>query len=126
MLVPLLAILAMCILMVSFLGIVKLSTTKENVKQYAREYMLEMESVGYLSAASKTALQQKLTGVGVTGIDFSGTTCTEVGYGSPIYLNIQYSIPYFSLNTDENDLLKFFFEATTFADEVHMESTAKN
>lgn len=81
-------ILAMTVVMLSYLENVALIHQKEEVGQLARKYILRMETVGYLTTSDKTALCQELETMGVTGINLEGTTVNAVSYGAPIVLYI--------------------------------------
>ena len=81
-------ILAMTVVMLSYMECVSLIHGKTEVNQLARKYILRMETVGYLTAEDKTALCQELDSMGVTEIDLSGTTLSQTSYGAPIYLQI--------------------------------------
>ena len=108
MLVPILVVLAISILMVSFLHILSLISLKENVKEIARKYILEMETKGYLSAESELKMRQELMSIGMTDIALNGTTYTDVGYGNEIHLYISGNLPTKTLDTagaDETVLL---------------------
>lgn len=83
-----LCILAMTVVMLSYMDNVSLLHQKAEVGQVARKYILRMETVGYLTPSDRTALQQELTSLGVTEIDLEGTTLYEMSYGSPITLEI--------------------------------------
>ena len=61
---------------------------KWGMRQVAREYMLIMETEGYLKPADQAALKAELEGYGLYNISFSGTTTSEVNYGDRIYLCI--------------------------------------
>ncbi len=121
----LLVILAAAIVMSAFLSIMRLASIHEEVKQLARKYMLEMETVGYLSAGSCTQLEHQLMDIGVINIDFNGTSFDEVTYGAPISLNISCTIPYERLNM-QGDLMEFFFEGAEYDITVSKMSTAKH
>ena len=81
-------ILAMTVVMLSYMESVTLIHQKEDVSQLARKYILRMETVGYLTVSDRTALCQELEAMGVTGINLEGTTLNEVSYGAPIVLYI--------------------------------------
>ncbi len=81
-------ILAMTVVMLSYMGNVALIQQKTAVSQLARKYILRMETVGYLTEQDKTALRQELMEIGVTEVDFSGSTLRETTYGAPIVLRI--------------------------------------
>ncbi len=58
------------------------------MRQTAREYLLIMETEGYLTAADQSALIADLKSEGLYNISISGTTTREVNYGDRIYLKI--------------------------------------
>lgn len=58
------------------------------MRQTAREYMLIMETEGYLPAVDQTALIAELESYGLYNISLSGTTMREVNCGDRIYLKI--------------------------------------
>ncbi len=82
-------ILAMTVVMLSYMESVSLIQQKTEVSQLARKYILRMETVGYLTSDDATLLRQELAALGVTEISFSGTTLSEVSYGMPITLCIR-------------------------------------
>lgn len=84
----LLCILAMTIVMTTFLSLVQLVNQKTMVSQLARNYVLRMETVGYLKAEDEAALRQELEGYGITEISLEGTTRNPVAYGAEITLCI--------------------------------------
>lgn len=92
----------------------------------SRKYMLTMETMGYLDAASRTSLMQDLSDLQVTDIDLTGSTMTDAGYGNAVYLQITCKLPIEQLNMDGNDMLRFFFEDGTIPIRVRRMSTAKN
>lgn len=84
-----LCILAMTIVMLSYMNSVQLIQQKTEVSQLARKYILRMETVGYLTSRDRAALTQELYAVGVTNVDYSGSTMNSVSYGVPITLQIR-------------------------------------
>ena len=72
---------------------------KWRMNQVAREYMLLMETEGYLTAEDKAELIKELEECGLYNISLSGTTVSEVGYGNRIYLKIS--------GTYDNNVLRF-------------------
>lgn len=60
-----------------------------NLDMLAREYILKMESVGYLSAEDEKSLRDKLQTIGIRSVDLTGTTLSKVGYGKEIKLCIK-------------------------------------
>ncbi len=81
-------ILAMTVVMLSYMKNVSLLQQKTEVGQLARKYILRMETVGYLQPDDKNALWQELDTMGVTEINLEGTTMHVAAYGSPITLCI--------------------------------------
>ena len=84
-----LCMLAMTVVMLAYMGNVRLINTKAAVNQIARKYILRMETTGQLTAADRIALGQELESVGVTEVNLAGTTEDRVGYGETIVLMIQ-------------------------------------
>ena len=82
-------ILAMTVVMLSYMDSVELIQQKSQVGQLARKYILRMETVGCLTVEDRTALTQELFDLGVTEIDYADTTVSEVPFGEPITLRIQ-------------------------------------
>ena len=58
------------------------------MRQTAREYLLIMETEGYLKPADQSALIADLQSEGLYNVSISGTTTREVNYGDRIYLKI--------------------------------------
>ena len=69
-----LCILALTALMISYMENVQLIAKKAEVGQLARCYLLKMETVGYLAAQDQTQLTAELENLGMTGIDYEGST----------------------------------------------------
>lgn len=84
-----LCILAMTVVMLAYMDSVWLIHRKAEVSQIARQYILRMETVGYLTEADRIALRQELDEAGVTEVELSGTTMTPVTYGDMITLEIR-------------------------------------
>ena len=115
-------VIAAVILITVFFGLYQIL----RLKQISRKYMLTMETMGYLDAASRTSLMQDLSDLQVTDIDLTGSTMTDAGYGNAVYLQITCKLPIEQLNMDGNDMLRFFFEDGTIPIRVRRMSTAKN
>ena len=77
-----------CAFLVIIFGAFSGISDKWGMRQTAREYMLIMETEGYLPAADQTALIAELESYGLYNISLSGTTMREVNYGDRIYLKI--------------------------------------
>lgn len=125
-LLSLMVIIAFAIMVTSFIDLTKIVSYKENIKQISRSYMLEMETVGYLSAGSRATLLQELADMHLQDIDLSGTTQVSVGYGNDIVLSVKGSIPTQKLNLSSDDMLSFFFDSAAVNIEIYMQSTAKH
>ena len=77
-----------CAFLVIVFGAFSGVSDKWGMRQVAREYMLIMETEGYLNATDQAALKAELESYGLYNISFSGTTTREVDYGERIYLCI--------------------------------------
>lgn len=88
MLVMMINMVVMCAFLVIIFGTFSGISDKWGMRQTAREYMLIMETEGYLPAADQSALIAELQGYGLYNISLSGTTTSEVNYGDRIYLRI--------------------------------------
>lgn len=83
-----LCILALTALMISYMENVQLIAKKAEVGQLARCYLLKMETVGYLAAQDQMQLTAELENLGMTGIDYEGSTLNPAGYGNDVVLQI--------------------------------------
>lgn len=81
-------ILAMAVVMLSFLENIKMIQQKSDVDQIARRYILRMESTGGLTGEDRILLTEELDRMGITQISLEGTTPAEAGYGTAIVLQI--------------------------------------
>lgn len=88
MLVMMINMVVMCAFLVIIFGAFSGISDKWGMRQTAREYMLIMETEGYLPAADQAALIVELESYGLYNISLSGTTMREVNYGDRIYLKI--------------------------------------
>ena len=75
--------------LISFAGCVKLINTKSAVSQIAREYILKMETDGYLAEADKNEMLEDLSRAGLGDITLGNTDLNPVGYGSRVTLEIK-------------------------------------
>lgn len=82
-------ILAMTVVMLSFMQCVALIQQKTGVNQLARKYILKMETVGFLTGRDQTLLCGELEQLGVEDIRLDESTLQQVNYGDPITLTIQ-------------------------------------
>ena len=81
--------LAMTVLMLYYMDNVWLIHQKTAVSQIARQYILKMETVGYLAEEDRIRLGQELEVAGVTELELTGTTMSPVAYGDIITLEIK-------------------------------------
>lgn len=88
MLVMMINMVVMCAFLVIIFGAFSGISDKWGMRQTAREYMLIMETEGYLPTEDQTALIAELESYGLYNISLSGTTMREVNYGDRIYLKI--------------------------------------
>ena len=88
-----------CAFLVIIFGAFSGVSNNWGMRQAAREYMLIMETEGYLKPADQAALKAELESYGLYNISFSGTTTREVNYGDRIYLRIS--------GTYDDNLLSF-------------------
>ncbi|MBP5281079.1 MAG: hypothetical protein J6Z22_01120 [Lachnospiraceae bacterium] len=85
----LLCILGMIAVMVTFMDCVALVNRKTMVGQIARNYVLKMETVGYLTPVDEEALLRELAALEIDEVSLAGTTRTPVEYGAEITLSIR-------------------------------------
>jgi len=86
MLVLLLEMIIVCAMLVVIFGAFAGISNKWGMRQVAREYLLIMETEGYLSSTNQANLIAELEGYGLYNISLSGTTTSEVEYGERIYI----------------------------------------
>lgn len=84
-----LCILAMTVMMLSYMECTELIHQKTMAGQLARKYILRMETVGYLTEADSLALCGELKEIGVTQACLTGSTFQRAGYGTPVTLCIK-------------------------------------
>ena len=121
----LLLVLAITLLVLVYLDFMWVFNIKEDVKQLSREYMLRVETVGYLTPQDEAALRRDLEALGVKDISLAGsTTGTAAGYGNRVTLVISCTIPGETLNMN-GDLLRAAFEGKDWPVKVERVSTAK-
>ena len=89
MLVLLLEMIIVCAMLVVIFGAFAGISDKWGMRQVAREYLLIMETEGYLSSTDQANMIAELESYGLYNISLSGTTTSEVEYGDRIYLCIR-------------------------------------
>lgn len=119
------SLLAMSLVMLSMFSCAHMLQMKSDVGQVCRQYLLRMETVGYLSAEDKQKMAEELTQLGVTQISFCDTTCTPVNYGDEIILHIQGKIKG-EISDDAQGLFQRGLQEKEFRLEERKTSTAKH
>lgn len=89
MIVALLGIVITTALLTIIISLFANISDKWSIRQEARETMLVMETEGYLTSDEQKRLLSSLEDLGLSNISLDGTTMSEVGYGSDIFLNIK-------------------------------------
>lgn len=118
-------LLTVAILTLSCLYILQVASLKEDIRQIARGYVLEMETVGYLTPESRSALILELGNKKLTNIDLAGSSFSAVGYGNDIVLSIKGTLSSRVLDTSAGDMLSFLFVDDGWDISVYLQSTAK-
>lgn len=88
MLLFLMSMVLLCAFLVIVLGAFSSIDHKWAMRQTAREYLLIMETEGYLNSADQVTLIEELESHGLYNISLTGTTTSQVNYGDRIYLCI--------------------------------------
>lgn len=88
MLPVLLGIAAISVLSLMYLSYMSDYDKKEAADQLAREYILRMETEGYLSLSEAYSFVSDLNSLGFEEISLSGTTMSDAGYGNQITLMV--------------------------------------
>jgi hypothetical protein len=120
-----LMLLAFTILMVGFMDVMALIDRKTQISQLSRKVMLEMETTGYLSGEERTRFLAALEELGLTKVDLSGSTVSEVGYGNSITLSVKGMIVGGGLRL-EGGLFSGILEDREYEFREKLVSTAKN
>lgn len=118
-------ILAMSIVVTAYLECTGLMLKKLEISQLSRQYILKMETEGYLDEQSRQSLLQELQELGMQNIDLSGTTLYSVSYGEKIMLKIKGTVSTRTVGEGEEVWNGGFLEGRTVVEETRM-STAKN
>lgn len=118
-------VIAMTVLMLAYMGSVRLLNSKSQIDQIARKYILRMETVGYLTANDRLEMTQELVALGATELDYTGSTLEQVDYGSTISLVIHGKIPGQAAVTGSG-LFDTMQEIAWYEFEERKISTAKN
>ncbi len=81
-------VLALTVVMTSFIRCMALLQDKSDIRGCARDYILRMETVGFLNGTDRRELIEELGEIGLEEISLDGTTMNEVPYGAPVTLCI--------------------------------------
>ena len=81
-------VICIAFVMISFADCVRVINVKSSVSQISRQYILKMETYGYLTGDDKDDLVSALSDAGLDNISLAGTDMSEVGYGNKISLYI--------------------------------------
>lgn len=88
MLVTMVSLVCVCAFLVIIFGAFSGISDKWSMRQAAREYLLIMETEGYLKPQDADDLVRELNSYGLYNVSLTGTTMSEVHYGERIYLKI--------------------------------------
>ncbi len=124
-----LVLIVISILLMAYLNIMELVNRREDISQIARQYILRMETVGYLKPADRTTMEQALADMGMKAISLEGTSFSDVGYGNPVILMIQGELSADSLSSEGSSgsgLFQLVFQEKGFPINIKKMSTAKN
>lgn len=86
--IPLFSVIMVGLLSVMFANWSNNVNKKSQIDTIARSYLLKMEGQGYLNSADESELNRELQSLGVTNINLTGTTRSNVEYGNKITLSI--------------------------------------
>lgn len=79
-------LIAVMMIIVTFFQCTELIWKKQQINQISREYILRMETEGYLNPEEKGKLLGRVSMLGATSVDLTGTTMAPAGYGNRIVL----------------------------------------
>ena len=116
----LISILAFFIIIMVFINYLNDSNVPYKVKMLSREYILRIESKGYLDTTSESELRDELEELGIYDINFGSTTKTKGSYGSEVILEI-----YGKDNLKEYSILSSFdLNESTKVLDIHEKQTS--
>ncbi len=81
-------VIAIAFVMICFSDCVRIIGIKTSVSQISREYILKMETYGYLTPEDAAGMRNALISAGLTDISLGRTDTSEVGYGNELILDI--------------------------------------
>ena len=118
-----LAVIVVAVIGVVFAGWMSNLDKKDQIDMIAREYILRMETKGYLDSEDEAALCQDLQDAGMQEIRLDGTNRSPVGYGNQITLDIKGSLQIHQY--DVENLFKVYIGNSMVPVSVRKVSTAK-
>lgn len=118
-----LSLLACFIVMLSSINFIGAIDKHLEIHRVARNYMLKIESHGYLSQDNATKLQENLENMGLSNINLSGTTMNKVNNGDDIQLDVHYDQ---TIKEIEINKFNIVLKNEVKHNEVELSSTAKN
>ncbi|MBL4932274.1 hypothetical protein [Clostridium paridis] len=86
--IPLISLVAIFIVIMVFIVTNASLEKKDKVDIIVRDYLLSMETEGYLIPTDEEQLVNELKDLGVKNINLTGTTLSNVGYGNKITLSV--------------------------------------
>ena len=93
MLPVLIGIVAVSVLSLMYTAYMGIMDKREMVFQISREYLLRMETEGYLTEEAASEMISEIEKTGAVNINLAGTTLTKSEYGKEIILSIYADIP---------------------------------
>ena len=121
--IPLVTLVIVGLLLTVFLESVKQNKLLDDLDRIGRQYMLRMETYGYLKDNDKVELIEKLNDIGVKNISLVGTNFSSASYGSDIQLHISCDVEVENVKMNGFKLVKNK-EIVRYSDS--WSSTAKN
>lgn len=121
--VGMITVLAIVVIVTVSFSYTELMLKKMEISQVARQYILLMETKGYMDNIAEQQLYKDLQKIGLENIELTGTTKQSVQYGDMIMLCISGEL---RGNTLENDFWSNGFMEKRYHVEEKRVSTAKN
>lgn len=97
-----------------------------NIDNIAKQYLYAMEQNGFLSEDDQKSMSDKLADIGVTIVNFDGTTDTQVAYGDEVILDcdVEFQNPLYSVFENGRVVNLPGFPAT-ISYEIYISATSK-
>lgn len=103
-------------------GLLRLSVEKSRIE---RQFMLQMETDGYLSPSVRDKLTEELAKIGVSDISLDGTTLTQAGYGNDVILSVTGRLNV-AIITGISKNMAWIYGGSSIDFRIYQISTAKN